>query len=250
MCTVHELGRFRRTLSANFLTKTHTHFTHTYTYTYKDIACSGEKTNKEVVLPPRRNEDVPIFINTNVRFPFFNENIERKKKSNVQNNISQRRFTYTYGTQIGRVVSFLATKKERKIKRKKTLRDGARICDTDMMLKYDRRIISGSSGNTCLVYVQRGVIVYRKRRRVLRTSLHTENEKTLFFRLVSKSDRRFQRRRVLGGTMYKVSEPFRPRQPIEVIPPEWDQTYYRKPNPFLRQRRKTNWIEEYRITFS
>lgn len=49
----------------------------TYTYKKKNNA-TGEKAN-ETCSSLRSDKDIPIFINTNVRFPFFNENIEGKK---------------------------------------------------------------------------------------------------------------------------------------------------------------------------
>lgn len=54
---------------------------HIDTYTYKKKktpVATGEKAN-ETCSSLRGDKDIPIFINTNVRFPFFNENIEGKK---------------------------------------------------------------------------------------------------------------------------------------------------------------------------
>lgn len=50
----------------------------TYTYKKKTLVATGEKAN-ETCSSLRGDKDIPIFINTNVRFPFFNENIEGKK---------------------------------------------------------------------------------------------------------------------------------------------------------------------------
>lgn len=50
----------------------------TYTYKKKTPVATGEKAN-ETCSSLRGDKDIPIFINTNVRFPFFNENIEGKK---------------------------------------------------------------------------------------------------------------------------------------------------------------------------
>lgn len=50
----------------------------TYTYKKKTSVATGEKAN-ETCSSLRGDKDIPIFINTNVRFPFFNENIEGKK---------------------------------------------------------------------------------------------------------------------------------------------------------------------------
>lgn len=54
--------------------------THRYLYIQKKktSVATGEKAN-ETCSSLRGDKDIPIFINTNVRFPFFNENIEGKK---------------------------------------------------------------------------------------------------------------------------------------------------------------------------
>lgn len=58
--------------------------THRYLYIQKEkkkqTGCNGgESVSRNIVPPSVATKIFPIFINTNVRFPFFNENIEGKK---------------------------------------------------------------------------------------------------------------------------------------------------------------------------